>query len=73
MNDRTTLNDHDLLLRLDESINGEETGLKALVERLNEKLDRHFDNHKRERNGIIAAMASAIIAVVTALLALFAM
>ena len=62
------LSDHDLLLRLDESINGDETGLKAIVQRLETKLDKHFENHKRERNAIIAALGGAFIALFIALL-----
>jgi len=55
---------HDLLVRLDEAINGERTGLKAVVGRLETKLDGHFTNHKRERNAILAAMSTAILSLV---------
>ena len=70
MNDSHSMSDRELLVRLDESINGEGTGLKATVQRLDEKLDAHFGNHRRERNAIIAALATAIVAIATTILSL---
>ena len=52
--------DHDLLQRLDEAINGKDSGIKDSIRRLEEKLDKHFDNHKRERSAIIVSLAAAI-------------
>ena len=67
MNSQHQDTDHDILLRLDESVNGEVTGLKALVQKVDQKLDEHFGNHKRERNAIIVALSSALIAIVLGL------
>ena len=69
MNDPGSRSDHDILIRLDESINGKD-GLKDVVQRLEIKLDDHFGNHRRERNAIIAALASAIAAVAIALISI---
>ena len=52
--------DHDILIRLDESINGKE-GVIARLSDLDKKLDKHFSNHIRERNALVAALTTGII------------
>ena len=63
--------DHDILLRLDESVNGKDIGLKDTVLRLEKKLDSHFETHRKERNAIIAALGTGIASFVGLILRIF--
>ena len=71
MNESPSPSDRELLVRLDESVNGKDTGLKDTIKRLEGKLDGHFNNHKRERNAIIFALGSALIAIFVAVFNFF--